>query len=331
VYLIFNALAAPARSRAESMDPELSRLRVPPGKGGCPSTAGFCPNDEAFERLVSDLAVSMAPPVGSGAASLGVRGFSLRLSTSVTPISGRHWAVGSAGKDAARESFNASPDGVLAWNRVEVHKGLPFGLEFGGSFGQGLDTSLWSFAAELRVALFEGFRSGLGALPDVAVRGAYQWMLGSREMSLQTVAFDVTLSKPYVVAGRHQLTPWIAMQALFANAKTQPIDLSSDASAFDECAPQLSEAQTPSIEPGRPCSTSEGARDLRNTVRFADVSQTRVRLFVGAEERYGMLTGAVSFGFDLVVPGRSANTTNDGIDDPLARSVTLHFALGLRY
>jgi hypothetical protein len=44
-----------------------------------------------------------------------------------------------------------------------------------------------------------------------------------------------------------------------------------------------------------------------------------------------MFTGAVSFGFDLVVPSRDADTTNDGTDDPLARSLTLHIALGLRY
>lgn len=329
--LLSLAFARPERSLAESMDPELSRLRLPPGKGGCPGAGGFCPNNEAFERIVSDLAVSMAPAVGGGAASLGVRGFSLRLSSSVTPISGRHWVLGSAGPSAASDTFNPSPDGALTWNRIELHKGLPFGLEVGGSFGHGLDTSLWGLSAELRVALFEGFRSGLGALPDVAVRGAYQWMLGSREMSLRTIAFDVTLSKPYVVGGRHQLTPLIAMQALFANAKTQPIDLTPDISAFDDCAPQLGTAETPEIEPGHACSTSQGASDLENTVRFATVDQTRIRLFFGLEERYGPFSGAVTFGFDLVVPERTADTTGDGIDDPLARSVTLHFALGLRY
>jgi hypothetical protein len=325
------AFARPERSLAESMDPELSRLRLPPGKGGCAAAGGFCPNNEAFERLVSDLAVSMAPAVGRGAASLGVRGFSMRLSSSVTPISGRHWVQGSAGDSAASDSFNPSPDGALTWNRLEVHKGLPFGLEVGGSFGHGLDTSLWAFSSELRVALFEGFRSGLGALPDVAVRGAYQWMIGSGEMALQTIAFDVTLSKPYVVAGRHQLTPLIAMQALFTNAKTQPIDLTPDVSAFDDCAPMLRAAETPAIEPGRACSSTDGARDLENTVRFANVHQTRIRLFLGLEERYGPFSGAITLGFDLAVPERTADTVGDGIDDPLARSVTLHFALGVRY
>jgi hypothetical protein len=330
--LLAYALACPEHCWAESMDPELSRLRLPPGKAGCPSSGGFCPNDEAFERLVSDLSVAMSPAVGSGAAGLGSRGFSLRLASSVTPISGKHWVLGSAGANAASESFNASPDGSLVWNRLEIHKGLPFGFEFGGSLGHGIDTSLWSFSGEVRLALFEGFRSGLGALPDVALRGAYQVMLGSREMSLRTIAFDVTLSKPYVIAGRHQLTPLLAMQALFSSASGKPIDLTPDTSAFDGCAPQVSPADgATSIEPGRVCSNAAGARDLASTVRFADVQQTRIRLFLGLEERYGPFTGAFTFGFDLVVPERSANTPGDGIDGALARSVTLHFVLGLRY
>lgn len=301
------SIAAPSLARAEGMDPELSRLRLPPGKGGCPVLSAFCPDQEAFERLVSDLGVSQAPAVGNGAASLGVRGFSLRLTSSITPISGDHWTRGSAGPNAAAGAFNPSPSGALAWNRLEVRKGLPFGFEVGGAFGQGIDTSLWVFSGELRVALFEGFRSGLGALPDVAVRGAYQSMLGSRELSLQTLAFDVTLSKPYVVAGGHQLTPLIALQALFANATTKPIDFTPDVSAWED------------------------SSDAENTQRFANVHQTRIRLFLGLEERYGPLSGALTFGFDLVVPERSANTTNDGNDDGLTRTLTLHFALGLRY
>ena len=302
------------------MDPALSRLRVPPGKGSCPESGPFCPNDEAFERLVADLGVAMAPTVGNGAASLGLRGFSLRLSTSVTPISGRHWILGSAGPSAAENSFNPSPNSALTWNRIEVRKGLPFGLEIGGALGHGFDTSLWTFSGELRVALFEGFHSGLGALPDVAVRAAYQSMAGSHDMSLQTISFDVTLSKPYVVGGRHELTPLVALQALFANASTQPIDFTPDVSAWDDCAP----------EPGGAC-TNAGAVDFMNTRRFASVQQTRIRLFLGLEERYGPFSGTFTFGFDLVAPERTADTTGDGMDDALPHALTLHFALGLRY
>ena len=124
-------LCLPARSLAGDMDPALSRLRVPPGEGGCPDAGAFCPNDEAFERLVADLSVGIAPPVSGGAATLGLRGFSVHLSLSLTPISGQHWISGTEGPDAAASGHNPAPGGTLTWNRLEVRKGLPFGFEAG--------------------------------------------------------------------------------------------------------------------------------------------------------------------------------------------------------
>lgn len=315
-------LCLPERSLAGDMDPALSRLRVPPGEGGCPDTGAFCPNDEAFERLISDLSAGVAPPVNSGAATLGLRGFAVHWSLSVTPISGQHWITGTEGPNPAGSSHNPSPNGTLTWNRLELRKGLPFGLEVGGVIGHGFDSSLWLLGAEIRAALFEGYRSGLGALPDVAVRGVMQTLVGSPDLSLHTLTFDVTLSKPYVIAGRHRVTPLIALQALFTNADTEPVDLTPDVSAWDECQAQ----------PGNErCATESGANDLRNSVRFASLDQTRVRLFVGVEERYSVFASALTLGFDLTVPQRHAETANDGIDDDLPRSLTLHFALGLRY
>ncbi len=313
-------------SFADSMDPSLSRLRRPPGEGGCPLDPGIvCPDDEAFERLISDLGVALSPAVDRGAASLGLRGFSIGLSFALTPISAdRHWAYGTEGPSGAAGNNNPTPDGALLWNRLVVRKGLPFGLEIGGSLGHGLNTSLWLLGAEVRAALFEGYRSGLGALPDVAVRGVFQTVVGSRDVSLHTLTFDVTLSKPYVVAGRHTLTPLIALQALYATAETEPIDLTPAVSAWDRCAPL-----TMSDEPDLPCSDS--ARDLENTARFASLDQTRIRLFMGLEEQYSIVTAALTFGLDLTVPSRQADTSQDMLDSDLPRAVTLHFALGLRY
>jgi hypothetical protein len=330
-------LCAPERSLADGMDPELSRLRLPPGKGGCPASGPFCPNDEAFERLVSDLGVGVAPAVDGGAASLGLRGFSLELSLSFTPISGRHWIQGSAGPDAATHAFNPSPNGMLTWNRLEVRKGLPFGLEVGGVLGHGLDTSLWLLAGEVRASLFEGYRTGLGALPDVAVRAVFQSLLGSPQLALHTWSFDVTLSKPYVVGGRHRLTPLLALQALIVSAHTQSIDLTPDESAWDACgqpppAPTSDDPdEVPVLPAGATCASTSAAQDLQNTRRFADVNQTRIRVFAGIEERYGPFSSALSLGLDLTVPQRHADTTGDGVDSDLRRALTLHFVLGVRY
>ncbi|HKU41491.1 MAG TPA: hypothetical protein VJR89_25215 [Polyangiales bacterium] len=311
------------------MDLELSRLRVPPSKGGCPADGGFCPNDESFERLVSDLSVGIAPAVQSGAATLGLRGFSIALSMSITPISGRHWIQGSAGPDPT-QAFNPEPDGALAWNRLEVRKGLPFGLEIGGMLGHGVDTSMWVFSGELRAALFEGYRSGLGALPDVAVRGVFQTLTGSEQLSMQTWSFDVTLSKPFVAFGRHRLTPIVALQALLVDASTRPVDLTPDTSAWDVCGAAAPDSDDPKLPATETCGSAEAAQDLENTVTFADVHQTRIRAFLGLEEAYGPFSFAFTLGFDLTVPQRSADIA-DRVDSDLPRALTLHFVAGLRY
>lgn len=316
------AWLVPTIAFAGDMDPTLSRFRIPPGEGGCPDAGAFCPNDEAFERLVSDLSVGIAPPVSGGAATLGLRGFSVHYSVAVTPISGQHWVAGTEGPDAAASGHNPSPSGALTWNRLELRKGLPFGLEIGGTVGHGFDSSLWLLGAEIRAALFEGYRSGLGALPDVAVRGVLQTLLGSPDMSLQTLTFDVTLSKLYVVAGRYRLTPLLALSALFTSAETEPIDLTPEVSAWEECRAQPGEDR---------CATDSGANDLRNTVRFASLDQTRIRLFAGIEGEYSMFSTALTLGLDLTVPQRHSETANDGTGGDLRRSLTLHIALGLRY
>src|SRR5712671_6074927 len=94
-------LSLPSRgARADSMDLALSRLRIAGGLANCPpSVAGFCPAQELFERLVSELAVAMAPPVNTPARSLGSRGLGLSIDTTMTSIEGRrpYWVLGTEG------------------------------------------------------------------------------------------------------------------------------------------------------------------------------------------------------------------------------------------
>src|SRR5690606_311019 len=138
--------------------------------------------------------------------------------------------------------------------------------------------------------------SGLGALPDVAVRGVLQSLLGARDLSLGTLSFDVTLSKPYVVAGVHRLTPLVGLQALFANARSGPVDLTAGVSAWDDCAPRADMPHPAGFE----CTGASGpSSDRDNTLRFPELDQTRVRLFIGLEEHYRWLMGALTLGLDL--------------------------------
>jgi len=199
---------------------------------------------------------------------------------------------------------------------------LPFGVEVGSSLGFGLNTSLWVFSLEAKLALFEGFRTGLGALPDIAVHGVTQRLIGSSQLSLHTQAVDVTLSKPYVW-GEHVLTPGGALQVLFVDAKSGPIDLTPQSSSAAACAP----------EPGSStrCSQPGGTTELADTVTFRALSQTRVRMFLGLTERFRQLSIAISAGFDLTAPGLPSREAHDGLPDAVLRQFSLHLASGLRY
>jgi len=310
------------------MDPALSRLVHASGNGPCPSTREVCPDQESFEHLASELAGATAPVVGRGAATDGPRGFYVGLSSTATTIrsGSRYWSRGTRGSDptAAR---NERVDAMLNWNRLDVRKGLPFGFEVGSSLGFGLHTSLWVLSAELKLALFEGFRTGLGALPDVAIRAVTQQLVGGGDVSLRTQALDVTLSKPYVLWQRHVVTPILALQLLFVSAKSGAVDLTPSRNAFTACDPDSGEVNGAALQ----CTRPGGGNELANNVSFRNVSQTRVRMFVGAEERYGLLSIALTLGFDLTTPGLQSETVGDTLPNDVLRQFSLHLSAGLRY
>ncbi|MET0386959.1 MAG: hypothetical protein ABW321_13420 [Polyangiales bacterium] len=328
--LLASAANAPQRASAGDMDPSLSRLVHAAGDEGCPETgeATLCPDHGAFEHLVSELAGGLAPPIAAGAATDGARGFYVGLSSTATTLRGdsRYWARGTRGDDPAQRE-NADVAKLLVWNRLDVRKGLPFGLEVGSSVGFGAETSLWVVSGQLKLALFEGFRSGLGALPDVAIRVVTQHVIGAADLSLQTYATDLTVSKPFVLLQEHVLTPLLALQLLFLSAKSGVVDLTPASDAFAACAPERGAPNGLDLQ----CTGGSGRVELAENVRFRSVSHTRARLVVGAEERFRLLSIALTLGFDLTAPGLHADTPSGELPSQLLRQFSLHVAGGLRY
>lgn len=280
------------------MDVSLSRLRVARGEAGCDPTpdARYCPDNELFERLVAELAVAAAPPVTSPAHGIGVKRFFVGLDATVTPIESDsdHWKLGTEG-DGALERGNDSPAGALVWNRVELRKGLPLGFEVGSTFGQELGASLWSLGGQLRWTPFEGFASGWGRLPDVALRGAVTTAVGSDEVALTVYAADLVLSKPYLLVPGWHAAPLLGLQGLFVDASSDVVDLSPDGEA--------------------------------NLVRFDDVSHARWRMVVGGQARWEALALALSLMLDVDAPELAAESSTRSTD-PLARRLALSMSLG---
>jgi hypothetical protein len=326
----------PLRARANNMDLALSRFRIVGGKAGCSaSPAGFCPDQELFERLASELAVSMAPPVSSPARTVGPRALELSLDTTITSIEAQqsYWVLGTEGGGGGDpQAGNAAPQSALVWNRIQARKGLPFGLEAGASLGQALDTSLFALGLALKWALFEGFRTGLGRLPDVAVTGSVSRSVGSSQASVQLYAIDLTLSKPFVIDHTWSLSPLGGIQTLFTTVRSGVIDLTPggpgkppdpNKDAFSACSPTPGEAPGPSG-----CAPGRDASDFHNDVVFKPVSQTRVRMFLGGQARYQQLMLSLSCLFDLSAPSIQAPHPHVA-SSSVARQVAFNVALGV--
>jgi hypothetical protein len=79
------------------------------------------------------------------------------------------------------------------------------------------------------------------------------------------------------------------------------------------------------------CSGSAGPSELANNVTFRTIHQTRVRVFVGAEEHYRLLSVALTLGFDLTAPELQSESPGDAVPHDLLRQFSLHLACGLRY
>lgn len=315
------------------MDPALGRLRLVGGQDGCTAdpVSGYCPDDYLFERLAAELAVTLAPPLSAPARTVGPRGFAFGLDTTITPISGSEafWSRGTEGAGGAQ--VNQSPMGVMAWNRLTVRKGLPFGFELGASAAHAVNSSMYTLGVELKWALLEGFHSRAGAFPDLAVRGAVNKQLGSDQLSITVASIDVLFSKPLVLGAPWVLSPFFGVQTLLVRAESGVIDLTPEVNAFAECQPLPGhQPASPSGDPGATVVCTQDGSDFENNAVFQPVSQTRARLVLGGELSYEWFTMATSLAFDLIAPDVVANVSA-GRDPSHARLFAFNFALGARY
>jgi hypothetical protein len=304
------------------------------------SARAFCPDNELFERLVSELAVSMAPPVNHPARSIGPRGFHLGVDTTLTTLDAgeSQWLRGTEGEHPdADDLINPSPSWVMIWNRVEARKGLPFGLELGSTLAQAVDTSLWSFGLQLKWALFEGFHSGVGRLPDLSIGGGFQQSLGSHQLSIQLFTLDLVASKRFVVDRTVQLSPFLGAQLLFVDAQSEVVDLTpgGEAVAPAQAAPEDAFGDCMPDPAGQPAQSAtyiecaDGSRgDFINQVAFNDVSQRRMRLGAGARLRYDFFTAGISVMLDLLTPAVQAPIRDQPDQPDVTRQLAFNFSLG---
>jgi len=83
--------------------------------------------------------------------------------------------------------------------RLHVHKGLPFGIDIGGSIAAIPETDFQVIGAEVRYA----FLRGSILTPAVALRGTYSFTTGVDELDVTNAGLELSISKGFAF-----LTPY---------------------------------------------------------------------------------------------------------------------------
>lgn len=360
--LVVGGVVATATAQADPLDLSLNRLslynntpwqnngvRYDPMRwryqGGCGTmnTAGgggqafaqCFPDNQLWANLVNELGGALAPSLAAPAMTLGYAGLYIGYEISVsnlnrgspTDSTQQYWTRGTEGSTSANVGTGTLAvrdrgDANAFVSRLHVRKGLPFGFELGTQVSHMHSSGIWAIGLDLRWALFEGFRHGIGYLPDVAVRGAVNTMVGQSQMNLTVVSVDAVLSKRFTLGGLLRLTPYAGGQALMIFGDSGVIDFTPTRSAYAEC-PRQTIAYVPDTrpmdDPNRSpsglvgqlqCSGSAQTQpgipadlnDTRNSGVFQSMRILRPRAFFGLQLQweYFMVTG--EFVADIAEP-----------------------------
>jgi hypothetical protein len=351
---IFVATGAPAR--AAPMDPALERL-VTSSSSACRTQDGAIlnpgpnyntcqPDSVAFKRLINQYGFAFAPTAMHSARTTGFGGLHLSLEAAYTSIdsSKDYWKKGTEGTNDSVSGQNASPVGTLQLYSVKMRKSFGFGLEATGSVGVMPKTSLWSYGADIRMSILEGFRRGIpGFIPDVAVGGGVRTITGTPELQLTVSSLDVQISKPIAIESAVVITPWVGYQMLWIFGDSNVIDFTPKTDPFVLCnyagvnAPgQAAPTPTPSggtEYTGQPqCANGGQVYDFNNNRVFDPARLRRQRLLLGANVRYEQFMFGVQLITDFIKPSdaQSGQASKNDLRDE-KRQYTGVFELGAMF
>lgn len=317
------SMLAPDTAQAQRMSLALSRLSTPNDPAApCVENATHCADNDAWQSVMTQLTGALIPPLVEPARTRGPRSFYLGVETMLTGIESTsdYWQRATEG-DAGTVDRNRSVDSIFAWTRLSLRKPLPFGFEIGTSAGYLVNTDYFTLGLEIRWALLEGWTGRDWWVPDLAIRGAVQTLVGDAQFNATVVAIDATLSNSFVLGDALELSPYIAGQINWVFADSELVDLTPERDAFAECDP---EPNNPSGV--RPLCRGDGS-DFNNNTVFQSIRTMRPRMIFGAQARYEIVTVNAAFSFDVQTP----NEADRALPASLPRQWRLDLGLGFSY
>ncbi|MCK5716201.1 MAG: hypothetical protein KAH77_01840, partial [Thiomargarita sp.] len=103
--------------------------------------------------------------------------------------------------------------------RIHVQKGLPFGVDIGAMYVSVPDSNIQLWGVEVKYALLEGST----ITPAISIRGSYSSLDGVDELNLDTLSFDLLISKGFLI-----LTPYAGISMTSINASEESDDVILD-------------------------------------------------------------------------------------------------------
>jgi hypothetical protein len=157
-------------------------------------------NQTEFLSLSKDLAAATSTKAIEPAAPLGITGFDVNASTSMTKIhDGAAWA-----KASSDSTTN------LLQTKLSVTKGLTSRLDVGGFVSKVPSTNVSVAGLQVKYALLEGNAIS----PAIAVRASHSRIGGVSGMELNNTGMDVLISKGFV-----GFTPYAGIGSVYSTAK----------------------------------------------------------------------------------------------------------------
>jgi hypothetical protein len=157
-----------------------------------------------FKSLSRELGSALSYKNVAPAEALGITGFDIAAEVTAIDISrdAAYWQAATGSKAPA----------MYYIPKLRVRKGLPFGIDVGAMYAGVPDSNIHLLGAEVSKSLIEG---GLVA-PDIGLRATYTNLLNIKELDLQTVGLDASISKEFVF-----ITPYAGAGAVWIDAKAK--------------------------------------------------------------------------------------------------------------
>ncbi len=152
-----------------------------------------------FLGLSKDLAATTSTKSMEPAASLGIAGFDVSASTTLTQTQA----------SSAWQTVSGNSMSELVQTKLSVSKGLSNKTEVGGFVSKVSSANVSAAGVHMKYALIEGN----AIMPALAVRGSYSRMGGVSGMELNNTGLDVLLSKGFV-----GFTPYVGVGTVYTQA-----------------------------------------------------------------------------------------------------------------